>query len=221
MNSLKCFLFISIMLCLFLLESCSVGKVLDSKQYVIIEKYSGSLVCKGNSDKYFSDDLSDDYLNDFYDALVEKLDYYNIEVVNSPAHVFESTPSSGKFSFYTINISSISNAESYQEESVVIDTVYNTHDVYYITDCNVDMSFDVLASNSSIDEMDLKSASVSVGKEETLNNNRTFFQVLFGTNKDNSEINYKELDEDVYYSLYRKAARRVAGKTSRIIFKNL
>ncbi len=201
-------------------QSCSIGRILDEKQYVIIEDYNGEYMFSGNSDKYYEEFLMDEYMESCKSALISQLESYNIEVVNSISDLKTHDPSAGKFDYYTIRLTTVENNENYETQVVTTDSINNLQETYYVTECDVDINFEVTASNSSVSDMNLRSSYVTANKKEKFGNNRTFWQVIFGTNKDNSEFNYRELDEDVYKDLYTKAGRRIAGKTSKLIYKN-
>lgn len=201
-------------------QSCSVGRILDEKQYVIIEEYNGTISYSGNSTKYYDENANEEYLEACYRSIISQLEGYNIEVVNSVSDLKTHDPSSGKFQYYTIRLTQVENNENYETQVVTTDSVNNLHDIYYVTECDVDINFEVTASNTSISDMNLRSSYVTANKEEKFGNNRTFWQIIFGTNKDNSEFHYRELDADVYNDLYSKAGRRIAGKASKLIYKN-
>jgi hypothetical protein len=77
-----------------------------------------------------------------------------------------------------------------------------------------------LYHQSLVNKEHIKQIGAYSSDEERLNTNRTFWQILFGLNKDNSEYTYHELSSDVYDDLIRKAARKSAAKISKAISKH-
>jgi hypothetical protein len=203
-------LFFSLAIITFL-SSCSVGRYLDEPTYLFVDGAS-TVVIGGESQKYINWQNQDLYALNFNSELDSQLATYNI-IITSGARV-----SSDRI--FSVRFSEISFFETYTIETLYPDSLTNIAETYFLSNCSVSADFDVysgIENNGS----HIKSGSVSSFKEEELSNNRTFWQIIFGTNKDNSEYHYKELSEDVFDDLCEKTARKAAAKISRIISREL
>jgi hypothetical protein len=203
-------LFLSLAIITFL-SSCSVGRYLDQPAYLYVEGVS-SVSIGGESQKYINWHNQEMYSVKFNSELDSQLATYNIMITNNASVSYDR--------IFSVRFTDISLHETYTIETLYPDSLSNIAETYYLSDCSVSADFDVysgIENNGS----HIKSGSVSSFKEEELSNKRTFWQILFGTNKDNSEYHYKELSEDVFDELCEKTARKAAAKISRIISREL
>ncbi len=199
---------------LIVLSSCSVGRRLDDKAWIVVDVSQYTDSYQTNSNKYIDETLSDKYFSEFLAELKSSLLSFNIETISGEGNV------NNYNSAYTIQINNAEYIERFETESVFIDGMSVSPEEFDVVSCH-------LYSGSKLFKIDkngrnnlLKTYAVSVTKSEKLSNNRTFWQLVFGSNKDNSEYTYKELDDDVFFDLSRKAARRSAAKISRTIYKH-
>ncbi len=192
------------------ITACSVGRYLDSPAYIMLGD-GAEVILSGESQKYLNWEQENAYLLKFNSELVDDLEKYNIITSVKPQNPDR---------FFSVNINKLTLNESFTVESIITDSLLNGSETYYVTSCSVNANFDVYSGYSS-ESRHVKSADVNSNKDEKLNNNRTFFQILFGTNKDNSQYHYNELNENVFEELCLKSAAKSAAKISRIISKEL
>lgn len=193
------------------LASCSVGRYLDTPAYVYIEGVDNITVV-ADANKYIHNSTNDDYRDLFFKELDESLESYNIvPVYEVPTNVQK---------YFKLEIGNLRLYETFRVEEIYPDSTYIAPEIYNLSICDVSSDFTVYKSGAS-GWYHLKDKSVVFSKEEEVSNNRTFFQVLFGLNKDNSVYTYHELSSDIFNDLARKCARRIAAKTSTYIDKEI
>jgi len=195
------------------LSSCNVGKVLDKPAYILIEKNSFSTYFDLMSEKYVDRQKSDEYISDFETKLEESLKTYNIELISSIDQFYEPG------NVFMLELKRLDIDEKYETESVYMDSLSNYTETFDVVSCNVKAECYLFQVKSNGDKDNLRSIIVNADKDEKLSNSRSFWQVIFGSNKDNSDYTYKELDNDIIFTLCHRTARRVAGKSSRTIEK--
>lgn len=198
----------------FILASCSIGRVLDKPAYVKVKNTNFTTEYQSEINKYLNLSEEDIYLQAFENQLEESLKSYNISIVTS------SNGNVDPSNLYVIDVKRIYFEETYTIETEYMDSLAEYPESFEVVECDVNVETSLYEIDNSGNEKLMKSTTVYVDKEEKLSNNRTFWQVIFGTNKDNSEFTYKELNEDVFQDLCEKAARRVAAKTSKTIYKD-
>ncbi|MDD3685431.1 MAG: hypothetical protein PHE56_01570 [Bacteroidales bacterium] len=169
-----------------------------------------SVIAEG--DKYILNYDLDEYSRVYFSELENSMQSYNmVPVYTVPANTAY---------YYKLSFNRVTIRESFEVEEVYSDSTSSTPEVYYLAECDFISNFSVHKAGSS-GWHHLKDKTIIVSKEEEVNNNRTFFQILFGTNKDNSVYTYHELSPDVFKDLAEKCARRVAAKTSSVIGKEM
>ncbi len=201
-------------LAILLFYSCSIGKRLDRPAYVKIDNNCFKTEFDLSSEKYVDIEFSNNYIQDFEEELKEVFSTYNIHVLSSLQDVNDPKDA------YILSLDNLLISETYEMESVYVDATSEFAETFNVVSCNVKTKCRLYMIDSHGDKFLLNDLISSVGKDEKLSNNRTFFQIIFGLNKDNTEYTYKELDDDVINRLCKRAARRIAGKISRKIFKN-
>jgi len=192
-------------------SSCSIGRYLDSPAYVIIDGPYTLVVPEGDF-KYLSNYDVEKYETVYLSGLESALERHNIYSI----HLEE--PTSDKI--FLITISKLNYWEDFTVEMVNSDTLSDSQTVYNVVNCSVDSEFDVYFAGYNGNEL-LKSTSAISSKEEKLSNRRTFWQMMFRANKDNTIYTYTELQEDVFLDLTTKNANRTAAKTSKVLYKQL
>lgn len=195
--------------CLFI--SCAVGHYLDKPAYVYIEGVDNFAVIS-EGDKYILNYDMDEYSRVYFAELEKSMQSYNMVPVYS-------VPSNSE-SYYKLSFDKVTIHESYTIEEVYTDTVSSIPEIFNLAECDFTSDFSVHKAGSS-GWHHLKDKAIIVSKEEEISNNRTFFQILFGTNKDNSVYTYHELSPNIFKDLAEKCARRVAAKTSSVIGKEM
>jgi hypothetical protein len=184
-----------------------VGHYLEKPAYVYIEGVDNfAIIAEG--DKYILNYDMDEYSRVYFAELEKSMQSYNmVPVYTVPANTAY---------YYKLSFNRVTIRESFEVEEVYSDSTSSTPEVYYLAECDFTSDFSVHKAGSS-GWHHLKDKTIVVSKEEEVNNNRTFFQVLFGTNKDNSVYTYHELSTDIFKDLAEKCSRRVAAKTSSVI----
>lgn len=209
MKRISNLILILVVSCLFI--SCAVGHYLDKPAYVYIEGVDNFAVI-AEGDKYILNYDLDEYSRVYFAELEKSMQSYNMVPVYS-------VPTNSAY-YYKLSFNKVTIHESFTTEEVYTDTISPTPEVYLLAECDFTSDFSVHKAGSS-GWHHLKDKSILVSKEEEINNNRTFFQILFGTNKDNSVYTYHELSPDIFKDLAEKSARRVAAKTSTVIGKEI
>ncbi len=194
-----------------LMTSCTIGRYLDTPADLYING-SVSVSTESSSQKYINKQTDEYYGQIFIQELESSLAGYNITLIDKPDFT--------KSNLFSVKINNLEMEETYVTETVYPDTTSLIPETYNVTSCNVDVGFEVFKYSTS-GEHSLKTSSVNVEKEEKLNTNRTFWQILFGTNKDNSQYTYHELSDNVFDDLVKKSARNVAAKISKAISREM
>lgn len=196
-----------------LLGSCSVGKRLDTTTYLLIDESNYMASFDAKSRKYLDVNSKIAYRDEFTQELENSLSSYNIKVVNS-----KNTNVSSSL-VYSLKLKQFEFLEDFVTESVYMDSLSTNPEYFDVVSCSVESNCELFKIGSVGRENLMKSYQKSVSKSEKLTNSRTFWQIVFGTNKDNSQYTYKELSSDVFVDLCRKSARRTAASISRTLYK--
>lgn len=200
-----------VLLTSFLFISCAVGHYLDKPAYVYIEGVENiAIIAEG--DKYILNYDKDEYSRVYFAELEKSMQSYNMVPVYS-------MPTNSE-NYYKLSINKVTVRESFNIKEVYTDTTSTVPEVYNLAECDFTSDFSVYKAGSS-GWHHVKDKTIIVSKEEEVNNNRTFFQILFGANKDNTVYTYHELSSDIFKDLAEKCARRVAAKTSSVIGKEM
>ncbi|PLX09703.1 MAG: hypothetical protein C0596_01395 [Marinilabiliales bacterium] len=197
-----------------LLASCGIGKSLEKPAYIKIQSSVFQTYFDTEINKYLNQNLENEYLSALETELESSLKTYNIYIINA------GTEPSGDEKIYVLDMKNMTFTETYEAQSVYMDSMATSPEYFEVVTCDIDISGDLYKFNSRGEQVKIKTISLNVDKGEKLSNSRTFWQIIFGNNKDNSEYTYKELDENVFYSLSEKAARHMAAKTSRTLYKD-
>ncbi|MDD3741791.1 MAG: hypothetical protein PHH30_11170 [Bacteroidales bacterium] len=206
----KLAIYIFVLFCI-IFNSCSIGRYLDSPAFVIIDG-PNDFVVSNEEFKYLDLGESDKYEIKFLMQLETALEKHNIYSMR-----IEPTNTDKLF---MILISEISFKESTKTEVIASDTFPDSQEVYNVVSCYAGSEFDVYNIGLNGNEL-LKSTSAYTSKEEKLSNKRTFWQMIFRVNKDNSIYTYTELPEDVFMDLCEKNANKTAAKISKVLYKAL
>lgn len=207
---MRYFLVIVLLSSAWVFSSCSVGRVLDDKAYVYVDGRR-DIVFNSQSSKYLNSSNSDEYYLTFMREFDAALKVYNIELL--------STNNLKQENLYISIAKPFEMSETYSVENIYSDSLSLIPETYKITKCGVNYDFDLYKSGSQGKEH-LKGINVFCSDEEKLNTKRTFFQILFGANKNRTEFTYRELSSNVCDDLMRKTARRSAAKISKTISKD-
>ncbi|OFX18062.1 MAG: hypothetical protein A2033_19505 [Bacteroidetes bacterium GWA2_31_9] len=154
--------------------------------------------------KYVNYYTKEDYKNKFENYLKDNLNKYNISF---------STDLNSKLK---ININKFRVYELQTSETVSDETSPDYGTVYNVNSCYVSYKYSVDIDGENIGEW-----SVYEEKAEQITNRRSFFDYLFGTNKDNSSYRHKDLPQDVFDKIIENAAKSGAARMSRKIKKHL
>lgn len=191
--------------------SCSMGRYLDSPAFVLIDGPYSVVIPEGEF-KYLGNYESDKYENKFLSELESELERHNI-------YSMRLEPATSDKLFAVIITKLIFN-EEFTTEVLTVDSLTETQKVYNVVSCYANAEFDINYSGYGGNEL-LKSSSAYSSKEEKFSNKRTFFQWVFGVNKDNTIFTYTELEEEVFIDLCEKTAKRTASKISKVLYKQL
>jgi hypothetical protein len=197
----------------FTFSSCSIGKRLDNTAWIYVDTSGFTDSYSTSSDKYLDESAGDIYLSEFLDELKSSLSAYNIEVISA------GTTHQDNNSIYFIEIKRLEFVEDYETESVYMDSTDYEPTTFNVVSCEVSAKSILYMLDKGGHKVHVKDYSKTVGKDEKLSNNRTFWQIIFGANKDNSQYTYRELGEDVFIDLSRKAARQTSAGISRQLNK--
>ncbi|MES2589886.1 MAG: hypothetical protein V4622_12985 [Bacteroidota bacterium] len=188
---------------LFLLQSCAVNKKLRYQVTAnIVYPSSSSITNSVGNAKYL--DGSSSSLSTF-------MSEFNSTI--SDNNVLVSHDSLGKAD-YLIRIQRLNVIESISTTTVNDVNSPDNGRKFDIHSCEVSVEYSVINNFTGVE---IKSKETGVLDEEKLSNRRTFFEVLFGLNKNNSNYHVKEMSSSVFDRLSRKAARRVSAKVTRSI----
>ncbi|PIP55314.1 MAG: hypothetical protein COX07_00570 [Bacteroidetes bacterium CG23_combo_of_CG06-09_8_20_14_all_32_9] len=199
-----CFIFVILTTCL---SGCYIGKPLKVKStmYVFFASETGVLTCING--KYAKETKWNEYKNAFIDGLKKESSYYNLVITEDEKQSAD----------FTLVISSFNVSESLSSETVNdVASPYNGK-TFQLSSCNADATFKLYKGNQ---EKLLGQWSANAYKDEKISNNRNFGDFVFGTNKDNSEYRYKELDDNICTTLSEKCGNHVIAKLTRKISKN-
>ena len=116
---------------------------------------------------------------------------------------------------YYLNIAKLKLSEKINSETVDDTASEQYGQSYELSTCEVKVEY-VLSTPDHQTVKDWKTLSI---KGETLSNNRSFFEWLFGLNKHNTECHEKKLDNDIFFTLIENICTRIAKKTSKKIKK--
>lgn len=198
----------------FLLISCSVGRKLEKTHYLYLSSIDNSIKLENyDFSKYLKNTNSEKLKEIFIEEFRNRLKDYNIALLidkneNSSLKVLNS---------FTLRIQDLKYYEEVEIKEIKDNKQSQQVNTYYVTSCK--LSLDFYIGKEPFSFVGLKKHNVFAVKDEKLSTDRTFWQIIFGTNKDNSVYTYKELDKDVFEDLTRKVARKTAAKVSRIMYK--
>lgn len=194
------FLYLYFVLLIF--SACSVGVKL-SKPQVITLYYSGAANYKESAEpKFLVKSNLQSYADYFDEKIRESLSEYNIQVSDNSEN--------------KIVINSMLYSESCWRETIDDTASSDYGQSYLLYSCSFEYNYDLFFNNKSIGNF-----KESESKSEEITNRRSFFEYLFGTNKDGSSYRHKELSYDIINDLSLKAAKHCAAKISRKINKSL
>lgn len=198
----------------FLLISCSVGRKLEKTHYLYLLPIDNSIKLENyNSSKYLKNTNSEKLREIFIEEFRNRLKDYNIVLLIDKSEIY----SLKVLNSFTIRIQDLKYYEEFEIKEIKDNEQSQQVNTYYVTSCN--LSLDFYIGKEPFSFVSLKKHNVFAGKDEKLSTDRTFWQIIFGTNKDNSVYTYKELDTDVFEDLTRKVAKKTAAKVSRIMYK--
>lgn len=196
-------IFIIIILVIFSI-SCRVGVELPfNVTYTLNNPEEISIETLANQ-KYLNYYNKFEYKNKFENYLKESLTKYNL-----------SETSQLNFN-YKINISNFRVYELFNHETVSDESSPDFGKEFNINSCYVSYTFSLENNGVKFYERDIYES-----KSEEITNRRSFFDYLFGTNKDNSSYRQKDLPQDVFDKIVENAAKAGAAKISRKIKKQL
>lgn len=192
---------------LIFLSGCYIGKPLKEPAIMLVEFKTETKVYVCIDGKYASETKWNEYKQAFIDGLKSESLYYNLTI----------TENEKQSANYILVISSFTVSENSSTETVNDNNSPYNGKSFQLSNCSVEASFKLYKSNK---EKLLGEWSVSTNKEEKISNNRNFGDYVFGTNKDNSNYHYKELDDNICSNLSEKCGKHVITKLTRKINKN-
>lgn len=192
---------------LFLLNSCYINSKLgqDVTAKLIISKQP-EIERNTNTPKYIQSNTSAGYLNIIDSEVTEQLNDNNVKIQTDTSHTAE----------YIIEIKKITITESTTKE-----TIYDANSPYNgqaldIQSCGVNIEVTVTID---INKEVIFSKEIYSSKDESYTNRRTFWEVIFHQNKDNTEYHLKELNTSVFDHLCSKEARKISAAATHAIKK--
>lgn len=192
---------------LFLLNSCYINSKLDQDvtAKLIISKQP-EIERNTNTPKYIQSNTSAGYLNIIDSEVTEQLNDNNVKIQTDTSHTAE----------YIIEIKKITITESTTKE-----TIYDANSPYNgqaldIQSCGVNIEVTVTID---INKEVIFSKEIYSSKDESYTNRRTFWEVIFHLNKDNTEYHLKELNTSVFDHLCSKEARKISAAVTHAIKK--
>ena len=185
----------------YLCQSCSINKKLRY-QVTASVNYPSSVSITNNAQNA-------KYLNETNSSLSNFMDEFHTTI--SDNNVLIQNDTLGKPD-YLIMINRINLIEGVTTTTVNDPNSTDNLKTFELHNCEVSVEYSVINNQTGVE---IKSKETGVSKEEEYSNKRTFFEVLFGLNKDNTNYHVKELNSTVFDNLSRKAARRVSAKVTR------
>lgn len=200
-------IFISLLILIACLYGCYIGKPLKTKSTMYVNFISEANVYASMDAKYAKETSWKEYKNAFIDGLKTESGYYNLEIIDND----KQNPD------FTLDITKFYISESSSTETVNDAVSQYNGKSFQISGCSANSSFTLYSGKH--DKM-LGEWSSSSSKDEKISNNRNFGDYVFGSNKDNSQYRYKELDDNICTILSEKCGKHVIAKLTRKIAKN-
>ncbi len=200
-------LFFSISFLLLCLYGCYVGKPLKTKSTIYITFNTETKVYSSFDGKYAKETNWSEYKNAFINGLKSESGFYNLEVIEDEKVRTDFTLEITKF-----YVSETSHSETVNDAA----SPYNGKS-FQLSGCEANTTFVLYAGKK---EKMLGEWFTSATKDEKITNNRNFGDYVLGSNKDNSQYRYKELDDNICTTLSEKCGKHVIAKLTRKIAKN-
>ncbi|GAB4294621.1 MAG: hypothetical protein Kow0068_19430 [Marinilabiliales bacterium] len=194
-----------------ILQSCYWGKYIEENQKVAINTdFDVEMIDESGQAKYLNNYLKEDYRSAFLDKLKEQLSLKNITVL----------PENSNQADFELLIKNMKITERLITETVDDTASEQYGETYYLADCLINIEASLYKGPASGNH-ELKNFKIFAGKDERVTNNRTFFDYIFGLNKDYSVYHFKDLPEDIFIDLSEKCAQKVHDKVTRKIAKKI
>lgn len=194
----------TLIFCLVIFTACRVGVELPYNVTSTLNNSEEVSVESPANQKYVNYYTKEAYKSKFESYLKDNLSRYNISLsaeLNSKL----------KINIKDFRVYELSSYETVSDEA---SPDYGTG--YNVNSCYVSYKFSIEFNEENIGEW-----KVYENKSEEITNRRSFFDYLFGTNKDNSSYRHKDLPQDVFDKIIEKAAKAGSAKISRKIKKHL
>ncbi len=146
------------------------------------------------------------YKSVFIKELKEAFHVRNLELV---------TNISDTTGFYSLNIAKFFLKEAIRTETVDDTASEQNGQSYQLSYCEVKSEYVISTSGHQT----IGSGKASTMREESISNSRSFFDWLFGLNKDHTEYHEKTLPQNIFLSEIQQVASRIAKKTAKKIEK--
>ena len=186
-----------------LLSSCYVSRKLDTTASIKIHSdFEVVLDEKCSEPKYISNSTKSTYKNYFLDALKSEMKKNNL------------IPADSGNADYALTVTEFSVVENMNTETVSDASSGENGEKYEVHGCGV--YFSGTLSKDGSNSGDLKA---DASKDEELTNRRTFFDWLFGVNKDHTSYHIKSLSSDVCSDLSSKCGKRACAVITKKIVK--
>jgi hypothetical protein len=183
-------------------SSCYVSKKLDSPATIKINSDFTITVNTCNEPKYVSTASSNDYKNHFLDALKSELKENNL-----------TTKDSGNAD-YELTVTQLKVIEDMSSQSVSDDSSSMNGERFDVHGCGINFYGILYKNGNKVDEL-----KADASKDEELTNRRTFFEWLFGVNKDHTSYHVKEMSSGICERLTEKCGKRTCAVITKKIVK--
>ncbi len=189
-----------------LFTNCYIGRPLKESSTMIVKFSTETKVNACINSKYINETKWNEYKQAFIKGLKSESVIYNLTIV-------EDEKQSANF---VLIISDFTIKESSGSETVNDEKSKYNGKTFQLSSCNADATFKLYKGNQ--DKL-LGEWSTNAYKDEKISNNKNFGDYVFGTNKDNSEYRYKELDDNIFTILSEKCGKHVIAKLTRKLNK--
>lgn len=160
-----------------------------------------------NNPKYIQSNTSAGYLNIIDGEVTEQLNDNNVKIQNDTNYRAE----------YIVEIKQIVITERTTKETISdANSPYNGTSMD-IQSCGVNIEVTV---TMDVNKEVIFSKEIYSSKDESYTNRRTFWEVIFHQNKDNTEYHLKELNTSIFDHLCSKEARKISAAVTHAIKKS-
>lgn len=190
-----------ILIALSILGGCYTSKKLDRQVKATLKMDFAIQLQPGPSAKYIDKHTEEEYRQAFREGLKKELAYSNVQLVDENPE-------------FEIYVTSFVISETVKNQTVTDSSSQYYGKTFELTKCDLTSSGRV---RRPLTDEDLGDWSAQKDKEEKITNNRSFGQVITGTNKDGSVTRVKAFDDDTFITLAEQCGRRSAVRVVKLI----